>query len=203
MPSINLATLEAGVDTAMAVLRVIAWANLCQCRPGTPSPTPYPPPNPSQPVGWPAVPTFTCDSADLCGTLVTIQKQLAAISGALASQGELVNLLQRYRLPFAYVPGAVHSGLSDSGQFAVSRLVGVQAAVTAAPPDTPALFGNPPYLMNLGWLSIGDSRGFFDEKRLTRDSLLWLPPQMPQATRFSWALSPGTVVQLTELQAET
>jgi hypothetical protein len=31
MPPINLATLTAGVDTALAVLRVIAWANLCEC----------------------------------------------------------------------------------------------------------------------------------------------------------------------------
>jgi hypothetical protein len=203
MPVINLSTLSQGADTALQVLRVIAWANVCECSPGTPSPVPYPPPAVSQPTGWPTFPTGNCDPANICAVLLQLQEQLAAVAGAVGSQGQLINLLQRYQLPFAYVPGAVHQGLTGEGGFSVSRLLGLLLEVVSVPPGVRSMFGNPDYLMDLGWLSISDRSGFLDEKRLTRSSVVWLPVRMAEATSFTWALSTGVTVRATELQAET
>jgi len=202
VPQINTSLLEASMDERLLVFKRILWDNFCECVPGAPSPTPYPPYASPEPVTWPVAPTFPCDPADLCASLEAIRSDLNALIGTVAAQKTLVELLQRYSLPFAYISGAAHSNLTGEGTFQVSRLVGMQITATAIPPTQRALRGNPPYLLDLGWLSITDANGMLEEKRLTRQFLLWLPRLMPTALHFNYDLFDGVTVRAVELQAE-
>ena len=202
VPAINTSLLQASFDEVLTVFKRAAWDQFCECVPGTPTPIQYPPYNPTQPTSWPTAPTFPCDPADLCSSISQMRADLNALVGTAAAVKTLVELLQRYELPFAYIRGATHSGLTGTNEFAVSRLVGVDVDVTARPTDGLVLEGNPPYVWNLGWLAIVDDSGMLEEKRLTRDSMLWLPRLMPTALRFNYALNPGVTIRVTELEAE-
>jgi hypothetical protein len=203
LPAIDLSTLDASAQTVLRILQAIAWPSLCQCTPGTPNPTPYPPPTGTQPPGWPSVPIFPCDNVDPCAALISMQKQLSALQQALNSNLELTTLLQRYGLPFAYVPGATHSGLHVSGSFAISRLAGVRIHVVSYPGSPQTFTGVPPYVPDLGWVSILTGDGLIDEIRLTRIDQTWFPKLMPLALQLGVGLREGVVVDVQELQAET
>jgi hypothetical protein len=200
--TIDLSTLDATAATVLKILEWVAWPNLCQCKPGTPVPTPYPPPTAIEPVGWPTPPTFTCADTDICATLIDHSKALAAIQQTLGGVAELVTLLQRYRAPFAYIRGATHAGLSGSHTFDITRLLGFDITVQAVPDTQRDLYGNPPYLWNLGWLSVSDGGGMLQELRPTRAQQIWLPQQCQEATHLGYALTPGVVIDITELEAE-
>lgn len=191
----------AGLTERLEWLRAVLWNHFCQCTPGSPTPTPFPPPNPTQPSGGPTQPTFPCDPAQLCASLVQIQQQLAAISETLGQDYSLDTLVQRYQSPFAVIHGAVHSNVSASGTFAVSRLIGVQVEVLESPTNQ-TFSGVPTYISDLGWLSILTGDGLIDEIRLTRFLKIWLPRLMPLATQFGISLREGVVVRITELEAE-
>lgn len=192
----------AGLVEKFEWLRAVLWNHLCQCKPGTPSPTPFPPPSQTQPPGSPTTPTFPCDPAQLCASLSQIQQQLAAISQTVYQDYTLDTLVQRYQSPFAVIHGAVHSNVSSSGTFAVSRLIGVQVEVQTAPATNPTFSGVPTYISDLGWLSLLTGDGLIDEIRLTRNLQIWLPRLMPLATQFGISLREGVTVRITELEAE-
>jgi hypothetical protein len=161
--------------------------------------TPPQPPSssPSQPTTIIVAPTLSCGTtADLCTAVRQLDQRLSKIM-------ELVTLTQRYSVPFAYVPGAVHSGLTGTGSFAISGLLGLRVQLASTDSDEPILPGNPPYLWNQGWLSVNDSNGLLEEKRLTRTGMEWFPRFCQTATSFNWDVGPGVTMVVTELQAET
>jgi hypothetical protein len=186
----------------LTVFEALCWSQFCVCIPGTPTPTPYPPVTPVQPPNFPSAPTFPCDPADLCSSISQIRATLNSMQGTIANVFSLVTLLQRYELPFAYIPGAAHSGLILKGSFAVSRLLGLKVEIVQKPPGSLQLRGNPPYQFDMGWLAVVDANGFLEEKRLTRDTQLWFPRDMQTAIGFQWDLFDQVVVRVTELEAE-
>lgn len=190
------------VETAKQLLRVVAWPTLCQCKDGTPAPIPYPPPAITAPTGLPAPITFNCSNTDLCAAILQIQRALASIGATIGQNYELTTLQQRYGQPFAYIRGATHSNITGSGSFAVSRLIGMQVVVTDRSPDLQEFLGAPPYISDLGWISLMTGDGMIDEIRLTRDVQTWTPRLFGLATQFGFALREGVRVSLTELQAE-
>lgn len=202
VPELNVGLLSASNDEKLTILKRILWDEFCECVPGAPTPDPYPVYTPTEPTSWPAAPTFACDPADLCAAIMAMRADLNALMGTAAATKTLVEILQRYELPFAYVRGAQHSGLTGQGSFQVSRLVGLDLDISARPTTGLVLRGNPPYYWDLGWVSISDSAGMIEEKRVTRDSMLWFPRLMPTALTFSWDLFDGVVLNATELQAE-
>lgn len=125
------------------------------------------------------------------------------LDGKINAILNLAQSMQRYNVPFAYVPGAVHSGVSGTGTTAVSQLLGFQLNVTARPPTNRVSGGNPSYIYDLGWVSVSDPDGMIEEKRLTRDSMLWFPRLGQLATSFNFFLRAGVTLTWTELQAET
>lgn len=202
LPALGPDIFKASPSELLQVFEAITWSNFCECIPGTPTPTPYPPVAPVQPPNFPAAPTFPCDPADLCASLSQIRATLNSMQGVLANTYQLTTFLQRYQLPFAYINGAVHSNLTGQGGFATSRLLGLRIEVQTRPDQGLVLRGNPPYLWDMGWLSVVDNDGMLEEKRLTREDQVWFPEQMPAALRFQWDLFDGVVVRVTELQAE-
>jgi hypothetical protein len=201
LPPPDLSVSLAGLDTLTQYMRAILWPHFCECTPGAPTPTPYPAPGGTMPIGWPTAPSFSCSEIDLCASVIALRQQVSALSSQLSQTLELTTLLQRYTLPFAYIRGAVHSTLSGTGSFAVSRLVGIQVTVTLHSP-TATVLGNPPYIFDQGWISCMDANGFIDERRVSQSQFSWFSKLMATATVIGYALFPGTVINVTELEAE-
>lgn len=201
LPTIDTSTPTASAATVWQILQVVLWYQYCECTPGAGPVAPYPPPTVVEPPGWPTAPTFTCDPAMLCATLENIQHQLAALAQGNAITLGLVTLLQRYGLPFAYIRGATHSGLTGTGSFAVSRLVGLEIDI-ASIAGLKLLDGNPPYVWDVGWISVSDADGMIEERRPSREHLVWAPRLMATADHFNYFLEPGITLNVTELQAE-
>jgi hypothetical protein len=122
--------------------------------------------------------------------------------GLLSSIYQLLTTVQRYKAPFAYIRGPTHSGVSGTGATAISRLIGYQLAVTARPGAHRVSGGNPSYIYDLGWVSVSDADGMIEEKRLTRDNMLWFPQLGQLATSFNYFLQSGVTISWTELQPE-
>jgi hypothetical protein len=202
MPVIDLTTLTASQETLRQILYVIAWPNLCRCIPGAPAPTPFPAPTPSEPPGWPTPPVLTCSNADICTALQTINQQISAIQQSLSIELGVTTLFQRYRLPFATIPGAAHAPISGSGSFAISRLIGMRVEITTPPAGGTTLAGNPPYVLDQGWMAIETADGILVEKRISQTRMSWLPEAMPDATIFAYYLNAGVVATFQELEAE-
>jgi hypothetical protein len=188
---------------ALRALQAVAWPYFCECIPGTPSPIPYPPQPVVIPPNWPSSPTFACDPADLCAAIVKIQRDVATVTSTVGELYKLTTLLQRYALPFAYVPGALHFGLSGEGQFAIPRCLGFQVNLATYPGGTKVLDANPDYYWDMGWMSISGPAGMLQERRVTRLLHTWLPVAAQTATQFAWSLKPGVTLDVRELYAET
>jgi hypothetical protein len=115
-----------------------------------------------------------------------------------------VTLLQRYRVPFAYVPGAAHSGLTGTGTLTVPNgLIGLQLDLTTQPNYLGEQVANPNLVYDAGWWSVETVDSVVDERRIRHASQQWLPPFMSTVTRVGYALSPGVVARIVELEAET
>lgn len=126
----------------------------------------------------------------------TIQQQINSIY-------EMVRLLQRYSLPFAYVSGAVHSNLTGSGSFAISRLSGVRLHVSTVPQYSGIEVNNPNRLFDIGWVSYSTPDGVIEQRQIANVDSVWQPRYFAEGTVFGYSLNPSAVLQVTELQAET
>src|SRR5262245_54016591 len=123
-------------------------------------------------------------------------------TASLAQVLDLLQAVQRYSVPFAYVLGAVHSSLSGEGSFPITRLCGLKVTVTAHTlPDRVAL-GTPPYIFDLGWISVQDADGLIQEFRVTRVQQTFFPRIIELATVFGYALTAGTTIDVQELEPE-
>lgn len=200
--TIDMSTWLSTADSMWKTFQWATWFYACECIPGTPPPLPYDPPSIVLPPSWPAAPPFPCDPADICAALVRIQRQLAAIANTTGRDYELDTLVQRYQLPMGIILGPTHSGLTESGGFHISRLIGVQYHITSRGPDRPMLPGQPGYIKDLGWMSISDGGAMLLERRITRDQERWLPVHAALADTFGYYLTAGTVMDVTELLAE-
>lgn len=202
VPVIPANPLEISATQARKLLEFVAWYSLCQCKAGSPAPIPYPPPTLTQPIGTPTPPTFPCANTDVCAAITRIEQAIYAISQTLGQNYELTTLLQRYGLPFANINGATHPNLVGSAAFAISRLVGMRVSITGLDGEHRTLEGSPEYIWDLGWMSIGDADGMWQEQRITRLSQQWFPLPMPMATTFGYFLKAGVSASFQEIEAE-
>lgn len=186
---------------ALEILYAQLWDSVCECNPGTPAPTPFPPPPWTQPPDWPASPTYPVNPTNPCLDLSEVRAKLDQLLRITGSDRDLDTIMQRWKLPFAFVTGPVHSGLTDSGTIPISRLVGLRIAVTDS---TPAgeFEGNPPYLKDQGWLSVSDGGAMLQETRITRGLQDWYPREMQLATVFGFFAKEGVTLTITELLTE-
>ena len=101
----------------------------------------------------------------------------------------------------AYSKGTVHTGMTGTQSLTVSGIIGMLVDVTTGTPTIPQLGGNPPYEWNLGFLSVSTTDGMIQQRRLTRQHMIWIPDQMHLFTTIGVFLGTGVVVNLTELHA--
>jgi hypothetical protein len=132
-----------------------------------------------------------------------VKAELDTVLALLKQNTELVTLLQRYNLPFAYVRGSAHTQLSGTGTISLpTGLLGLELLATKTTDGRGTSPGTPTYFFDLGWVSVLDPADFIAEKRVTRDRQLWTPPGMQLAKRIGYNLQPGTLLDVVEILAE-
>lgn len=144
-----------------------------------------------------------------CGTLPTggggsptpcppdplVQQLLAQLLG-------LVTLIQRQDVPFAYVQGALHSGLSGSGEITVQGLIGCLVTVTAHGSFTGTESADPDVLFEAGWFNWGNADGFSTRTFINCSPQISLPEAAGQYTRIGYTLPVGVTISIRELVRE-
>ncbi len=124
------------------------------------------------------------------------------LTGMLTQILNYVTTIQRQAVPFGYVLGASHTGLSGAGALSISGLLGVKVAVTTLPSNYGVEGTSPPEHFDLGWLTFGTADGFPSAFRLTRNPEFLTPARCSVYTDFDYDLAPGVVVTITELLRE-
>lgn len=124
-----------------------------------------------------------------------LQTQLDRILG-------MVTLIQRQLAPFAYVSGAVHSGLTGNGSIAVQGLIGAQLHVTAFGAEVSELDGDPDVLFSAGWVNWGSADGVTPREFLTAAEQVSFPAAAGAMTEIHYSLGVGVALEITELERE-
>lgn len=114
----------------------------------------------------------------------------------------MVTLIQRQAVPFGYVSGAVHAGLSGAGSFAIAGLLGAKVDLTTTPAQLGVSGSTPPKLFDAGYVTFGTPDGYPHSYRLEHDPQLILPARAGGFTTLAYDLHPGVVVTITELLRE-
>jgi len=115
---------------------------------------------------------------------------------------DMVTLVQRQAVPFAYVAGTAHSGLSGGGSFSIQGLLGVKINVTTLPASYGRAGTSPTEYFDLGFVTFGTSDGWPTAVRVERATQLVLPARCSVYTDFEYDLAPGVVATITELVRE-
>lgn len=101
---------------------------------------------------------------------------------------------------FAYRLGVQHLAVTGSGSFQVpTGLRGFMIDIVDPKPAGRVSPGQPPYLWDVGWVSLLDANGILEERRPNRDRTIWLPERAALADTFTFDLNPGWSIQVTEL----
>lgn len=146
---------------------------------------------------------FFCNGQVPGGTISSCCAPDPLASGLLAQILAAVTLLQRQVSPFAYVPGAVHSGLSGMGQFAIQGDIGLSVDLTTVPSRAGLVVGDPNVIYGCGWISIGTADGWLHRELISANPFLAMPRDMGAMTLVGYSLLPGVIATITELVRES
>jgi hypothetical protein len=193
---INSDTLLDTVANKIDILYSLIWWGLCECVPGTPSPTPYPPPTVVKPPNWDQPLPAPCTNSDICATLLEIIKRLDALAMSQTVSIDQRTTVYSSPLNLHYTLGTPFT-VTGSGTHSLPECVGIRYSLTGTPPQE--LPGVPPYQWNRGWMSVTDGGPMLQEKRLTRAAAEWFPPEMQLADSLGYYLNPGVTCTFTPL----
>lgn len=115
---------------------------------------------------------------------------------------QLVTLIQRQIVPFAYIQSTAHSGLSGDGHIDVQGLIGCLAQMDTIPPNVGVESGDPLEYWEAGWINWGNTDGSTKREWLTCSPQVSLPAAAGQYTRIGYSLRPGVSITITELVRE-
>jgi len=115
---------------------------------------------------------------------------------------QAVELIQRQAVPFSYVYGDNHAGLSGDGEISVQGLIGVSVDVTTLPASYGRASGTPERLFDVGFVTLGTDDGWSSTRRIDSDGALVLPGAAGVFTRVGYSLAPGVQVAIRELVRE-
>lgn len=113
---------------------------------------------------------------------------------------EYVQLIQRQHVPFAYLQGTEHTGLTGNGELAVSGLIGVVVDVTAFPLGMGEADGQPARLFDAGWVTPGTADGWEPSVRITHDAMY--VRLGGEITKIGYTIPAGFAVTIRELVRE-
>jgi hypothetical protein len=192
-------------DKFWTALLVVMWPHFCQCNPNPGAgPAPVDPPLPvfSKPDAAPAGPEFIgCDGADLCTVLNNLARQIAAQGAMLASILDTATLIQRQEVPFGYVPGPNHSGLTGAGTFGVADILGLAVTVSSSPSWLSSDMETPAESFKFGDLTTGTADGYQRKVWLIKSPQL-IHPVSGIVTTVTYDLVDGVTINVLELVRE-
>lgn len=144
---------------------------------------------------------FYCGSAAPAGTPSGCCPPDDVTLGLLQQLITMVTLMQRQSVPFAYVPGATHSGLSGSGHIDVQGLIG--AKITATVPGRAGIdFGDPDTVYEIGHINWGNADGYGPKEQLVTSPQLSFPNLAGNYTRIGYTIPADVSVTILELVRE-
>lgn len=116
---------------------------------------------------------------------------------------DTVTLIQRQIVPFAYVPGPVHTALSGTGSFTIANpIIGLKIDLTTIPNYIGDLAGTPDRIFDVGFVSVGDLDGYWFNRRLAMPKTVWFPKAAGAITKIGYTLQPNVIASITELVRE-
>lgn len=132
-----------------------------------------------------------------------LSAQLQIIAAQVSALTEVVTLIQRQAVPFAYVAGTSHSGLTGDGELTVADLLGAKVTITDAPAGSIGVdAGTPEFLYSNSWINWGSIDGYGPRVRLEAVTTLSLPDAAGAYTRLAYSLAPGVEITIVELERE-
>lgn len=115
---------------------------------------------------------------------------------------QLVTLIQRQIVPFAYVSGTSHSALTGTGELNVQGILGVKVLPSSIPSSAGLVVGDPDTLWLDSWINWGNADGWTTREFLTSSPFISMPRLASQFTKIGYSLRPGLTVDITELVRE-
>jgi hypothetical protein len=194
----------AALGKAWTWFKAAAWSYFCQCTLGSSgSPPPLTPPTgiPYSNPGTQPAPVVTCDDGDLCALLTAMQMAINALSQQVSIVNSTVTLIQRQKVPFAYIPGALHTGLVGAGTFAVQGILGLSIQATTIPPYLSSDMAPVQSWFKLGEVSWGTSDGWQPRRIVTHNPHLFLDID-GDVTEVAYQFEPGVHANILELIRE-
>lgn len=123
-------------------------------------------------------------------------------SGLLTQILQAVTLIQRQAVPFAYLAGTAHAGLSGSGTLAISGLLGAKISITTLPTQLGQTGTLPVEIFDAGFITFSTPDGYPQSHRIAHNPQLLLPARCSAYTQLNYDLHPGVVATITELVRE-
>jgi hypothetical protein len=114
----------------------------------------------------------------------------------------LVTLIQRQNVPFAYIFGADHGGLSGSGHIDVQGLLGCKVTLDSIGGGTGTELADPDEVFEAGWITWGNADGSTKREWISHSPFVSLPAAAGQYTRIGYTLRAGVSATITELVRE-
>lgn len=124
------------------------------------------------------------------------------LTAKLNSILEMVTLIQRQSVPFSYIHGTSHPGLSGEGSFSVQGILGLAVSVTTLPSRAGSVEGIPDTLFDIGWLNLGTEDGWLRRQRITSTEWLLLPEDMSVITEVGYTIPADVEITIDELVRE-
>jgi len=145
---------------------------------------------------------FFCDGQTASQPLQPCCPPDTTLEGILNNILGMVTLIQRQAVPFAYVAGTAHAGLTGRGSISVQGLIGARVEVTAFGSNTGEQLADPDVLWDAGWVNWGSADGVSSRQFITAQQMLTLPSLAGQYTQIHYSLEPNVTVTITELERE-
>lgn len=114
----------------------------------------------------------------------------------------LVTIIQRQKVPFAYVTSTPHSGLTGSGHLDVNGLLGCKVQLDTFGSSVGVESGDPAEFFDAGWIVWENADGGTAREHITHSPFVSLPDLAGQFTRIGYTLGQGVTATLTELVRE-
>jgi hypothetical protein len=145
--------------------------------------------------------TFYCGGARPGGTQSPCCPPDPVQTGYLQQLLQMVTLIQRQHVPFAYVTGISHAGLTGAATISIEAVVGLKVAVTTLPTRAGQEAGDPVSLWDVGWIALGTADGFGPRIFISSNPML-VQPVPGDVTIVGYSIPADVVVTITELIRE-
>lgn len=113
---------------------------------------------------------------------------------------QLLTVVQRNGVPFAYAPHSEHAGLTGNGEVTVSETIAATITLTTLPVGYGMAEGHPDVVFDAGYIAFGNAEGFGPPQRIRTSPMFVRVPT--DTTRIGYSLGPGIVATIKRHAAE-